>query len=197
MTYREPATEDLVTRVKEGDPAALGALYDRFARRVYRFCLVRVGNHADAEDLTQRVFLKMIESIGGYRQRGTPFEAWLFRLARNAAIDLLRARRPRESIEALAERASEEPGPGLLVELASDMADVRRAMATLTDEQRDVIAYRFVAQLSSRETAVAMGKREGSVRALQFRALQAIRRVLTSPPVGIFDDASEGAGDAH
>jgi RNA polymerase sigma-70 factor (ECF subfamily) len=90
----EQEVDALVERAKAGDRAALGALYDRLADRVYRFAFFRVGRRADAEDLVQRIFLKMIESLPRYQSRGIPFEAWFFRLARNTVIDHLRARRP-------------------------------------------------------------------------------------------------------
>jgi RNA polymerase sigma-70 factor (ECF subfamily) len=177
MTERDEI-EDLVDRVKGGDPAALGALYDRLADRVYRFSLFRVGNHADAEDLTQRTFLKMIEALPRYQRRGIPFEAWLFRLARNAAIDLMRGRRTNESLESASELRSEAPGPEAAAEQAAELAAARRAIEQLTDDQREVISYRFAAGLTPREIGLLMGRREGTIRALQFRALNAMRRYL-------------------
>jgi len=177
MTERDEI-EDLVERVQGGDPAALGALYDRFADRVYRFSLFRVGNHADAEDLTQRTFLKMIEALPRYQRRGIPFEAWLFRLARNATIDLLRGRRSHEPLESAAELRSAAPEPEAVVEQAAELAAAARAMEQLTDEQREVIGYRFAAGLTPREIGLLMGKREGTVRGLQFRALNAMRRFI-------------------
>lgn len=177
MTDRDEI-ETLVDRVKGGDPAALGALYDRFATRVYRFSLLRVGNHPDAEDLTQRTFLKMIEALPRYRHRGIPFEAWLFRLARNAAIDHLRVRRVHEPLEAAQALGNPGPGPEAVAEQAAELESVARAIRQLTADQRDVIAYRFAAGLTPREIGVLMGKREGSIRALQHRSLQALRRFL-------------------
>lgn len=177
MTERDEI-ERLVDRVQEGDAAALGALYDLLADRVYRFSLLRVGNHADAEDLTQRTFLKMIEALPRYQRRGIPFEAWLFRLARNAAIDLLRGRRSHERLESASELRSTAPGPEADAEQAAELAAARRAIEQLTDEQRDVISYRFAAGLTPREIGLLMGKREGTVRALQFRALNAMRRFI-------------------
>ena len=177
MTERDEI-ERLVDRVQEGDAAALGAIYDLLADRVYRFSLLRVGNHADAEDLTQRTFLKMIEALPRYQRRGIPFEAWLFRLARNAAIDLLRGRRSHERLESVSELRSTAPGPEADAEQAAELAAARRAIEQLTDEQRDVISYRFAAGLTPREIGLLMGKGEGTVRALQFRALHAMRRFI-------------------
>ena len=177
MTERDEI-EGLVERVQQGDPAALGALYDRFAERVYRFSLFRVGNHADAEDLTQRTFLKMIEAMPRYQRRGIPFEAWLFRLARNATVDLMRARRAHEPLESVHEMRSLVPGPEAAAEQADELAATRRAMRELTEEQREVISYRFAAGLTPREIGLLMGKREGTVRALQFRALNAMRKFI-------------------
>ncbi len=177
MTERDEI-EGLVERVQEGDSAALGALYDRLAERIYRFSLFRVGNHHDAEDLTQRTFLKMIEALPRYQRRGIPFEAWLFRLARNAAIDLMRGRRSHEPLESASELRSSAPGPEAAAEEAAELAAARRAIEQLTAEQREVISYRFAAGLTPREIGLLMGKREGTVRALQFRALNAMRRFI-------------------
>jgi RNA polymerase sigma-70 factor, ECF subfamily len=178
MANDEERIDDLVDRAREGDQAALGALYDRLATRLYRFAYFRLGNRADAEDLTQRTFLKMIEALPRYQRRGIPFEAWFFRIARNGLVDLLRARRSHEPLEALRSAPSGEMGPEAAAELASEFASVERAMTQLTEEQQTVIAYRFMAGLTPREVGLVMDKREGTVRGLQFRALDALRRKL-------------------
>jgi RNA polymerase sigma-70 factor (ECF subfamily) len=175
---QQPNVEALVEGARAGDPAAIGAIYDRLAGRVYRFALFRVGSRADAEDLMQRIFLKMIESLPRYQPRGVPFEAWFFRLARNTVIDHLRARRQVQPLETVAEVDSTRPGPEESLELAMEFRRLETALEELTPVQQEVIGYRFMAGLSAREIGLVIGRREGSVRALQFRALQALRRSL-------------------
>ncbi|MGH2465704.1 MAG: RNA polymerase sigma factor, partial [Candidatus Limnocylindrales bacterium] len=77
-----------VAQARSGDPEAIARLYDLYAARVYRFALVRVESRADAEDILQQTFVKMIEALPRYEDRGLPFAAWLFRIARNSMIDL-------------------------------------------------------------------------------------------------------------
>ncbi|MEX0630784.1 MAG: sigma-70 family RNA polymerase sigma factor [Chloroflexota bacterium] len=168
----------LVERAKRGDAFALGALYDRYAERIFRFTRFRLGDPHDAEDVAQRVFLKMIEALPRYHSRGTPFGAWLFRIARNAVIDHQRGRRLPEPLEMATDQPSAAPGPEELAISATEVVALEAALNELTEEQRDVIAYRFFAGLSPREIGALMGRREGSVRALQFRALGSLRRHL-------------------
>jgi RNA polymerase sigma-70 factor (ECF subfamily) len=180
----EQDLDALVERARAGDRAAVGALYDRLAGRVFRFALFRVGHRPDAEDLVQRVFLKMMESLPHYQSRGIPFEAWFFRLARNTVIDHLRSRRPQQGLEAFAEIDSGRPGPQESVELMLEFQRLEEALRELTPVQQEVIGYRFMAGLSAREIGLIIGKREGTVRALQFRGLQALRRALTRESPG-------------
>jgi len=170
--------ESLVRRAQAGDRDALGVIYDRLAGRVYRFALFRVGSRADAEDLMQRTFLKMIEALPRYRQRGIPFEAWFFRLARNSVIDHLRAARSHQPLASVADAQSSERSPEASAELAVEFRRLEAALGQLTAIQQEVIGYRFMAGLSAREIGQVIGKREGSVRALQFRALESLRRAL-------------------
>ncbi len=174
----EHDVEALVERAQSGDRDALGAIYDRLAGRVYRFALFRVGSAADAEDLMQRTFLKMIEALPHYRQRGLPFEAWFFRLARNTVIDHLRARRTHQPLETVSDVHSPELSPEASAELAVEFRRLEEALRQLTPIQQEVIGYRFMAGLSAREIGQVIGKREGSVRALQFRAVETLRRSL-------------------
>jgi RNA polymerase sigma-70 factor (ECF subfamily) len=174
----EDDVEALVERAQAGDVAALGAIYDRLAPRVYRFALFRVGSRADAEDLMQRTFLKMIEALPRYQPRGLPFEAWFFRLARNSVIDHLRGRRAHQSLDLVAHLDSPDPSPEKAAELAAEFRRLEGALRELTPIQQEVIGYRFMAGLSALEIGRIIGKREGTIRALQFRALEALRRSL-------------------
>jgi len=168
----------LLADARSGDSRAFAAIYDAYAGRLYRFLLVRVDEPADAEDLLQRVFVKVIEALPRYEERGLPFGAWLFRIARNVAIDFARARPNDEVLTTVEARSDERRQPAVIAELMADRQLVREALDLLTPEQRDVLVYRFFAGLSPSEIGALMGKREGSIRALQFRALAALRRHL-------------------
>ncbi len=168
----------LVARAADGDSDAFAALYDEFAPRLYRYVAFRVREPSDAEDLVQRVFVKLIESLPRYEQRGVPFSAWLFRLAPNATIDLARTARDHRPLEAIADHPSDTPDPAAVAASSADAAMLDAAIRTLTEDQQHVIACRFFAGLSTTETAKVLGRREVAVRALQFRALGALRRRL-------------------
>jgi RNA polymerase sigma-70 factor (ECF subfamily) len=184
MTDHDHDVPDLVARAQRGDHTAFAALHDRFAARLYRFARFRVGNASDAEDVVQRVFLKMIEALPRYEERGTPFAAWLFRLARNTVIDHVRTRHAAEPLEDQLARPAPGRGPEELAIAADELDALAAAMRQLTPEQRDVVAYRFFAGLSPAEIGLIMDKREGTVRALQFRALGTLRRELMAAAPG-------------
>jgi RNA polymerase sigma-70 factor (ECF subfamily) len=170
---------ELVVRARGGDVEAVGALYDHYAERVFRFVLVRLSRRQDAEDVSQRVFLQMIQALPRYQSRGTPFGAWLFRIARNAVIDHQRTHHAHEPLEAVSDTASGQRGPEQMAITSSEMDRVADALAQLTDEQREVITLRFFAELSPGEIAAMLGRRQGAIRATQFRALQALRQQLS------------------
>jgi RNA polymerase sigma-70 factor (ECF subfamily) len=176
----EDDIEELVERARHGDTAAVGALYDAFAPRVYRFFRFRVSADEPAEDLMQRVFLKMVEQLPKYEPRGVPFAAWLFRVARNTWIDEGRSYHSTVPLEQIEAEPTDAGDPEALTEASLDGELVRSAVAALPDDQREVIACRFFAGLSPRETAELMGRSEGSVRVLQHRALAGLRRRLPS-----------------
>jgi len=173
------------------DADAFRALYEEFAPRIYRFALFRVRHAADAEDLVQRVFVKMIEALPRYEQRGLPFGAWVFRMARNAVIDFERTRHPSDSLDAAEVRPGEAPGPDEIAELSLEREALLSAMTVLTPEQQEVVSLRFFGGLSPREIGELMDKREGSIRALQFRAIETLRRHLAL--TGLLDDTPRPA----
>lgn len=165
----------LVRQARQGDRAAFGALYRQHVAAIYRYCWLHTGGpQAAAEDLTSSVFLRAWQSIGRYEERGRPLLAWLHTIARNLVTDYLRLRGRAESLdEALPAAASADD-----VDLRIEHETLRNALAQLTEEQRQVVTYRFVLGYSGEETAAAMGKKAGAVRALQLRALQSLRALL-------------------
>ncbi len=168
----------LVAQAKSGDRAAFGRIFDAYSVPIYRFIASRVSRPSDAEDLTQLVFVKALEALPRYEARGIPFGGWLFRLARNAIIDQIRTKRDHLSLVVAVTRETEEAGPEAQASFRDELSAVARAMSELTDDQREVVELRFFAGLSVLETAVAMGRQEGTIRGLQFRAIASLRRAL-------------------
>jgi RNA polymerase sigma-70 factor (ECF subfamily) len=178
MTQAQPdaATLDaLVAYAAGGDAVAFAALYDHFAPRVRRFLRRQTDDPDRAEDLLQQVFLKMVESLPRYRPTGAPFGAWVFRVARNLVIDDRRTRHPTAPLEIAEDRAAAGVDPLDAAIRADDRSRLRAAIEALPPDQRDVLVWRFMAELSPGETAALMGRSPEAVRALQHRALAALR----------------------
>jgi RNA polymerase sigma-70 factor (ECF subfamily) len=174
----EESLDRLVADAQRGDTEAFGRIFDEYAGPIHRFIASRVSRPSDAEDLTQLVFVKALEALPRYEARGVPFGGWLFRLARNAIIDQIRTRREHLSLVVATTRESEEASPEAMASLRDDLDRVAAALKELTDDQREVIELRFFAGLSVAEAAEAMGRQEGTIRGLQFRAVGALRRSL-------------------
>jgi RNA polymerase sigma-70 factor (ECF subfamily) len=190
MTIDDAAIERLVAEARDGDSWAFGLIFDHYHDSIYRFIASRVQRPSDAEDLTQHVFVKALEALPRYESRGVPFGGWLFRLARNAVIDHVRTRHEHAELDSLVEAAHGDAGPDEIAVVRQELDAIGVALAGLTEEQKEAIALRFFAGLSAREAAEAMGKQEGTVRGLQFRAIASMRRQL-----GIDVTASDQAVD--
>ena len=178
MTLDDAAIERLVDQARSGEAPAFGELFDHFHLPVYRYVASRIHSPADAEDLTQLVFVKALEALPRYESRGIPFGGWLFRLARNAIVDFTRTRHDHADLDAVFDRGSGTPGLEEVAILNQELDAVGAALAALTDDQREAIELRFFAGLSAREAADVMGRQEGTIRGLQFRAVAALRRQL-------------------
>lgn len=168
----------LVERARAGERQAVAAIYQEHFDRVYRYIALRVGDRMEAEDLTQQVFLKAMESLASFRWRGSPLIAWLFRIAHNVVINHLRRAAKREASPLDEQMVAAVDRPEAVVELKLTLEQLNRAMEQLTELQRQVIALRFAGGLSLAETARAMDKKEGAIKALQHSALNALRRTL-------------------
>jgi len=172
----------IVWQARHGSGDAFGQLYARHRATIARYVATRVHNVTEAEDITEAIFESAWRAVGRYKEQGVPFLAWLYRLAHNRVIDHYRAQRPTLSlIPEVHELLIDRDTP---LENNVNGADLIEALDLLTDEQRQVILLRFVYGLNGRELAQAMDKREDAVRALQFRALATLRRILTDgvPP---------------
>jgi len=178
VSLDDAAIERLVDQARSGDVPAFGRLFDHFHLPIYRYIVSRVHSPADTEDLTQLVFVKALEALPRYESRGIPFGGWLFRLARNAVVDFTRTRHEHADLDAVIDHGTVGPGPEDVAVIHQELDSIEVALAALTDDQREAIELRFFAGLSAREAADVMGRQEGTIRGLQFRAIAALRRQL-------------------
>ena len=175
----EPAIADLVHRAGQRDQAAFAELYDLFLAAVYRYVYYRVGNRPDAEDLSEQVFLQAWAAIDRFRWQGKPFLAWLYALAHNLVIDWRRRARSTLSLDDDENSLDpQHPSGEREVMQSLDAAMLSAAIGRLTPEQQQVITLKFIEGFDTAQVAQLMDKREGTIRALQLRALQSLRREL-------------------
>jgi RNA polymerase sigma-70 factor (ECF subfamily) len=171
----------LAVRASGGDVTAFGLLYDRHVDAIYRYVYYRVRDDAEAEDLTSDVFMRALKAMPRYEPRQA-FLAWLYRIARNAVIDRARRGGRQVSFEDALEHPSAEhivvPDNELVAR--SDSDTLRKALAKLTPLQQEVVVLRFLEGYSTQEIARIVGKREGTVRGIQFRAIGALRQMIPS-----------------
>ena len=156
------ADEALLVRAAQLDTASFAPLYRHYYPRVFRYLHARCGSDEDAADLTQTVFLRALAALPTYRERGLPFAAWLFRIARNLATDAQRKRRPTVDLDSM---------PEALYATGANPPET----ATLDSDKRELLALRFAGGLTSAEIADVVGKREGAVKRQLSRIIQGVR----------------------
>lgn len=172
----------VLERARRCDQVALGEIYDRYAPRIGSYIMGHVGDQAIAEDLTATVFIKMLEALRASRGWQTSFSGWLYRIAHNVVVDHYRRNDEGHEFQLDERIVSAVDDPAAAVEQILATESIGAAMAQLTEEQQTVIALKFVEGLSNVEVAVAMGKTEGAIKSLQFRALAALRRCMEGNP---------------
>lgn len=173
----DPDLLDVVA--SQADRAAFGTLYRRYLDRVYGYAFYLLGDHHDAEDVTERTFLAALDAIDRFRDEGASFRSWLFRIAHNQVANHLRARgrRPTAPLNVVDEPVA-TPDPATAVVDADDARRLRRAVAALSEDRRQVLVLRFVDGLTAREIGAVLGRSEGAVRVLQHRALRELALTL-------------------
>jgi RNA polymerase sigma-70 factor (ECF subfamily) len=174
----------LVEKAQAGDPEAFGLIYDRYLDTVFRFIYFRVGSRPLAEDLTADTFLRALKRIGSFTWQGRDLGAWLVTIARNLVADHFKSGRYRLEVTTgdvldadTADRGPEGSPELAVVDHITNVA-LLAAVQKLNPEQQECIVLRFLQGFSVAETAQAMGKNEGAIKALQYRAVRALHRLL-------------------
>lgn len=173
--------ERLAIEAAQSDPNRFADLYEDNFDRVYAYIARRVRSREEAEDLTSEVFHKALSTIAQFEWRGVPFAAWLYRIAANSIIDR-------------GKRAAKEQALPVFTDVAVSVSaiehefDVRARLynlvARLPTDQGRVVVARFAEEKSIREIALEMGRSEGAVKQLQFRALENLRASLVNTSSG-------------
>ena len=187
MTGSEPAQRVLdknrederrLVEAAQGDRARFSELYEEYFELVYAYIARRTRNRAEAEDLTAEVFRKALEHLPRFKWTGAPFAAWLFRIGSNLIAD----RAKRSAREGIQDNTPGSSRPAQAqqteVEMAERLARIFHMVDELAEDQQSVIVMRFADEKSIREIAEALGRSEGAVKQLQFRALENLRAKL-------------------
>ena len=172
----------LLRRAIQRDKTAFTELYDRNVQRVYRYVYYWLPSQADAEDITQEVFVRAWQAIERYRITGAPFIAWLTTIARNLVNSHYRAAKKLVPLPDNEPPSRSNDNPELITEASFNRSYVRDTILKLKGEKQKVIHMRFINEMSYEEIAKALNKTEGAIRVIQYRALKDLRRLLEADP---------------
>lgn len=172
----------LTARARQGDKEAYGDLYEMYLDEMYRYVYYRLSDEAEAEDLTEQIFLKAWENLPTFRGV-VPFKAWLYRIARNTIIDRYRTRKPNLPLEENLSLVDENDQPEQQVLAQETSLRLREAISKLSPSHQDVIILRFVNGYSAAEIAQILERSAGAVRVLQHRALNAMQSYLVTEDI--------------
>jgi RNA polymerase sigma-70 factor, ECF subfamily len=170
----------MATEVINEQQNKLTSLFEEHYDRIARYIYVRIGDRSEAEDLASDVFLRALESLKKYQERGIPMQAWLYRIAHNLVVDHLRRVTkykfsPIEEVE-----VRDETDPVSTAEINIEMDRVKAAMQNLTEAQREVVQLRFFSGMTSQEVGLILNESDGAVRETQRTALVKLRHLLGS-----------------
>ncbi len=176
----EPESESaLIERAKQ-DPEAFGELYERYVDRIYNYIYYRVGNAHDAEDLTARLFYRVLKALPRYVDRGAPFASWLYRIAHNLVANFHRdrRRRPSLSIDDLPLISNWREAPEQVAEQHDEERTLWQAINALSEDRRELLTMKFGEGLSNAQIGNLMGRTEGAIKSLYHRTLISLREEL-------------------
>ena len=172
---------ELIELAKE-DRQAFGLLYERYLPKIYSYVYHRTGNSHDAEDLTAKVFQRALGHIGGYEDRGLPFQAWLYRIAHNLVANWHRdqGRRKIIALDDYVAHSLRSEAPDRLAEENQEREQLMEAVRRLPEDRQQLLLLKFIEQMSNAQIGQIMGRTEGAVKSLYHRTLSALREDLGS-----------------
>ena len=175
--------QSLVQRAQRHDQEAFAILYEEYFDKIYRYIALKIGNRVEAEDMTQQVFVKALNSISSYKWKGLPFSAWLYRIAHNQVVDYLRKKTRQATVYLNESFTAAKDNPHNTTEKKMNIEQLVLATRELTASQQEVILLRFSGELPIAQVASIMGKSEGAVKALQHSAIVALRKIMKTGEV--------------
>ncbi len=182
------------------DPAAFGQLYERYVKQIYNYVYYRTGDHHEAEELTAQTFHRAYTHLSGYRDRGIPFSAWLYRIAHNLVANWHRdqARRRVVSLDEVAPTTGRHDGPDAVVEGNQEREHLLALVRELAPERQQLLIQKFAQHLSNAEIGDIMGRSEGAIKSLYHRTLVVLRDELTGgSPAAPSTNGKSSAEDAR
>ena len=162
---------------QNGDPGAFAHIYDHFSTKVYRFIYFRVNHKEVAEDILSDTFVKAWQKIN---QINAPeaLSGWLYQIARNNIIDYYRIKKETISLDDVSDTLEDLGNPVDALNSSIQQKRILNVLHRLTDEQQQVIKYRFFEDLTSEEIAQIMDKTQGAIRVIQHRAIHQLKELL-------------------
>jgi RNA polymerase sigma-70 factor (ECF subfamily) len=179
-TRSGPEDAELIARTRAGEVEAFGSLYERYARRIFLYLRSRVGDQADAEDLTEQVFVRSFQSLGEYKHRGHPFSSFLYRVAHNLLIDHRRRTAATQVIPLEEDIPSASGTPEEQAHQNSERDRLASAMRQLPEDYQEIIRLRIILELPTEMAASWMDRSQGATRVLLHRALKTLKERLES-----------------
>jgi len=181
---RKDKEEIALINAARTDPVAFGELYKKYIDKIYNYIYFRTGSANDAEDLTEKVFLKAMSHIKGYKHMGLPFSAWLYRIAHNLVANYHRDRSSKQeiSLDDLPGRIipQPDPQPEAKIVIRQEVEELLGTIRELADNRQELLFLKFVEQLSNMEIGLIMRKSEGAIKSLYHRTLLELRERLIS-----------------
>lgn len=168
--------KELIERAKT-DRDAFGQLYEVYVDRIYNYVYYRTGNATDAEDLTAKIFMRAMQHIHRYEDKGVPFSAWLYRIAHNLVANWHRdnSRRKIISLDDVSNWRVHEDGPEFAAQLTEDKDALISAIRRLPADRQELLILKFVERLSNAEIGEIMGRSEGAIKSLYHRTLLSLK----------------------
>lgn len=185
----EKFDQSTLAQAVDGDREAFGALYERYVNQIYSYIYYRTGNAHDAEDLTERVFMRALRHIGKYSDRGLPFTSWLYRIAHNLVANWHRdnSRRKEIPLDDLTAGVAHGEHPESSVMRSEEQATLLGHIRRLPPDRQQLLILKFVEGLSNAEIGQIMGKTEGAIKSLYHRTLLTLRDEIGEAAIFIED----------